>query len=280
MLRAIREIKPTWVVGENVRGIVSWSGGLVFEEVCAELEALSYQVQPFILPAAGINAPHRRDRVWFVAYSDDIRKRKQEKSKEQQERAETRTASEEFACNSKCEGLEGGGREWIRPKPGCKTNDAFNTDKLNGYRTGFCSGEISQQQETGIQRRITSNPKETERELTGTTRTRGDGFTNIRECDASNTDICIGRKGRMYEAGSKTTERYAEQCDSWDNRTDTWNNFPTQPPVCRRDDGFSFGLDGITFSKWRRESIKAYGNAVVPQIPYKIFRAIEDYMSV
>ncbi|NBW23321.1 MAG: DNA (cytosine-5-)-methyltransferase, partial [Caulobacteraceae bacterium] len=67
MLRAIREIQPTWIVGENVLGIVNWNGGLVFEEVQADLEAEGYEVQPYVLPAAAVNAPHRRDRVWFVA---------------------------------------------------------------------------------------------------------------------------------------------------------------------------------------------------------------------
>ena len=68
MLRCIREVSPRWVVGENVLGLVNWSGGLVFHEVQADLEAEGYEVQPFILPAASVNAPHRRDRVWFVAY--------------------------------------------------------------------------------------------------------------------------------------------------------------------------------------------------------------------
>jgi len=69
MLRAIRESKPRWVVGENVLGLVGWNGGLVFEEVQADLEAEGYEVQPYILPAASVNAPHRRNRVWFIAYS-------------------------------------------------------------------------------------------------------------------------------------------------------------------------------------------------------------------
>jgi len=67
MLRAIREIQPGWVVGENVYGIINWNGGLVFEEVQTDLEAEGYEVQSFILPAASVNAPHRRDRAWFVA---------------------------------------------------------------------------------------------------------------------------------------------------------------------------------------------------------------------
>jgi DNA (cytosine-5)-methyltransferase 1 len=56
-----------------------------------------------------------------------------------------------------------------------------------------------------------------------------------------------------------------------------WQNFPTQSPVCGGDDGLPTELDGITFSKWRNESIKAYGNAVVPQVVYEIFKAIEAY---
>ncbi len=73
MLRCIREIKPRYVVGENVFGIVNWNGGLVFDEVQADLEAEGYEVQAFVLPACAVNAPHRRDRVWFVAYSGGTR---------------------------------------------------------------------------------------------------------------------------------------------------------------------------------------------------------------
>lgn len=68
MLRVISEIKPEWVVGENVFGIINWSGGLVFEQVQAELEAAGYTVQAYVLPAIGRDAPHRRRRVWFVAH--------------------------------------------------------------------------------------------------------------------------------------------------------------------------------------------------------------------
>jgi DNA (cytosine-5)-methyltransferase 1 len=71
MLRVIREIQPTWVVGENVYGLVNWNEGLVFEEVCIDLENEGYQVQPYILPACSVGAPHRRDRVWFVAHRKD-----------------------------------------------------------------------------------------------------------------------------------------------------------------------------------------------------------------
>src|ERR1051325_7872760 len=66
-IRAVREIQPSIVVGENVRGLTNWKGGVLFDEVKADLEAEGYEVLPFLLPAAGVNAPHRRDRIWFIA---------------------------------------------------------------------------------------------------------------------------------------------------------------------------------------------------------------------
>jgi DNA-cytosine methyltransferase len=73
MLRVIREVSPRFVVGENVRGLTNWNGGMVFDEVCTDLENLGYQVAPFIIPASAVNAPHQRERVWFVAYCDSFR---------------------------------------------------------------------------------------------------------------------------------------------------------------------------------------------------------------
>ena len=69
MLRIIREVSPRYIVGENVRGLLNWSGGLVFDEVCTDLEDAGYEVTPYLLPACGVNAPHRRDRIWFIANS-------------------------------------------------------------------------------------------------------------------------------------------------------------------------------------------------------------------
>ena len=70
MLRVIEITKPRWLIAENVRGIVNIQNGLVFEQVCADLEAIGYKVQPFIIPAVAVNAPHRRDRVWIIGHND------------------------------------------------------------------------------------------------------------------------------------------------------------------------------------------------------------------
>ena len=69
MFRVIKEIKPTFVIAENVRGIINIQDGMVFETVCSDLESEGFEIQPFIIPAAGVGAPHKRERVWIVGYS-------------------------------------------------------------------------------------------------------------------------------------------------------------------------------------------------------------------
>ena len=65
MLRVIQEARPAWIVGENVVGII----GLALDKVCADLEGQGYEVEPIIIPACAVDAPHRRDRVWIVGHS-------------------------------------------------------------------------------------------------------------------------------------------------------------------------------------------------------------------
>jgi len=198
MLRIIREVAPTYVVGENVRGLTNWNGGVVFEEVCADLEAAGYEVWTGILPAAGVGAPHRRDRIWWIAYHPDHYR--------------TMRGSQKDACQ--------GGAERLQER------DAVQ---------------------------------------------RSDEPSSLR--DATDTDGNQRPEGRMHKARPNKAARHTRPCDA---RPDTWQNFPTQPPVCGGNDGIPRELDGITFSKWRNESIKAYGNAIVPQLAYQIFKAIQQ----
>jgi DNA-cytosine methyltransferase len=73
MHRAIREIKPRWVIGENVFSITSPKFNKVFEHIYSSLESEGYQVQPFVIPATATEAEHERYRVWIVAYSGSLR---------------------------------------------------------------------------------------------------------------------------------------------------------------------------------------------------------------
>jgi len=202
MLRAIREIQPTWVVGENVFGLVNWSRGLVFHEVQADLEAAGYEVFPYVLPACAVNAPHRRDRVWFVAYRDKRSERSPRKS------------------GSIKSDRDNGEHE-------------INTDKGGGGE--YALNDIEQ------------------------------------VCNVTNTQSRRLQKRDAEQLGERKQDKDDKQFSS----IREWENFPTQPPVRSGDDGFSSKLDGLTFSKHRTESIKAYGNAIVPQVAYEIFKVIE-----
>ena len=90
----------------------------------------------------------------------------------------------------------------------------------------------------------------------------------IEQCDKGNvTDTGVFGWIQNHKQLESGESEYA--CSSWER-------FPTQSPVCSRNDGVSDQLDGITFPKWRVESIKAYGNAIVPQVAFQIFKAIVE----
>jgi len=205
MLRGIREIQPAYVVGENVFGLINWSGGLVFDEVQADLEAQGYEVFPFVLPACAIGAPHRRDRIWFVAHA--------------------------IGRTARPSGTSG------------RTDDTITTDTEGSS----IEGQLQQRQRKG--------------EL---------GGCNSEVPTNSNG---IGLRGESNGFGKS---RFLGET----NTPNDWQNFPTQSPICGGDDGLPSQLDGITFSKWRQESIKAYGNAIVPQVALEIFKAINKTLEV
>lgn len=240
MLRAIQAIQPGWVVGENVYGIVNWNGGLVFEQVQSDLEAEGYEVQPIILPACAVNAPHRRDRTWFVAYSKysgykTRRREEEEKNGVQGKYREAMGSGESDGTGISSATPDTEGLRINREKK------HENSNRQSGKRGG-CNindnGEI---------RRTTSN---TEGERQPSQQARTTKFQ---------TQTGQGLHGR-----------------SSDGQVSGFEQFPTQSPVCSRNDEFSARLDGITFPKWRNESIKAYGNAVVPQLVYEIFKVIQE----
>ena len=235
MFRAITEIRPKYIVGENVRGLLSWSDGLVLEEVYADLESQGYEVTTFLLPAVGINAPHKRDRVWVVAKdtSSDgrILRESQKEGTEVRELRDFSTGSSDRLHIS-----EGSTADTMQVRL------QFGKD---GREVEGGSGQIQSQR---------SQP-------TNGTETNG----SFR--DATDTTSTGGGKDNW-----KGESRFNDQT----SKTNDWQNFPTQSPLCSGDDGLPSELDGLTFSKWRKESIMGYGNAIVPQIAYRIFQTIHN----
>ena len=66
ILSIIQAKRPAWCVFENVYGHVSMG----LDEVLSDLEREAYATRPFIVPACAADAPHRRDRVWIIAYAN------------------------------------------------------------------------------------------------------------------------------------------------------------------------------------------------------------------
>lgn len=220
MLRIIDEIRPAWVVGENVAGILSMvQPGLpvdlaiqaplskedqeiiteheyTVETICKDFERIGYSVQPFVIPACSKGAPHLRNRVWLIAYSE----------------------SNDGGRIFRPVGTKGKATQKIfRPGTNSKTGSA-DAEWAHSYPNGKglegTAGKILSSGKDGQSTRISAIP--------------------------------------------------------------TWESWPTQSPVCGRDDGVSSSLVDITFSKWRKESLRAFGNAIVPQVAYQIFSAIES----
>ena len=130
MLRIIREIKPTYVVGENVFGLVNMEDGKTFDDIWSTLENEGYTVESFILPACAVQAWHRRDRVWIIAYSNEI-----EGSKETRRNAKD---SDRIRCNSDKREKEPSKRRQRESSTGDLQRIHTDTDGKRLERNGQC----------------------------------------------------------------------------------------------------------------------------------------------
>ena len=324
MYRAIDEIQPTWVVAENVAGIltmveqgeVSKVAGtatlfdtfddlrgryelretFTLQRICTDLESHGYAVQPVLVPACAVGAPHRRDRVFIVA------RRKEESAaadsvgsgegtprpsgepessrgdthqQPSERRAETERLDRLHAILRHAADTEGepserlrprqsevgrpqqeqsggrggeGGSERLAPYPdshrGCEVDEHMESELADGAKPVSNGGQrnVADTCHAGLQEERPEQP------------TAGHRGFGVR------TGEWVERFGRGEEIGSR------------------WQNFPSVSPVHRGNDGLPFDVDRLTlsFGKWRTEALKAYGNAIVPQVMYEIFRAIEQ----
>lgn len=288
VLRVIEEVRPTWFVGENVAGILSMvlTGEEVkvgsYTDVCGEsytmhetrqvyaveqikrdLESIGYSVQPVVIPACAVGAPHRRDRVWFIATNTDGA-------------GLPETRSEQRAAGIAGDGLQ---RDVANPN-----GDRFGIRENKQKYITECQGETndrscrkdgitSNPSKSGFQERVNNGKQEDAKE----TRTGMEGGLERHGNERVTPDTnCVELQG-----GGEERDDYSQGGESRNERSPKlffqgWQNFPTQSPVCSRDDGDTLGLSGITFSRWRQESIKALGNSMVAPLVYEIFLAIEQ----
>ena len=342
MYRAIDEIQPTWVVAENVAGIltmveqgevskVAGSATLfdafddlrgrfelretfTLQRICTDLESHGYAVQPVLVPACAVGAPHRRDRVFIVA---------RRIASDTDNRADGRTARED----------EGKGREErIQERHEVRKPDEPNQVRREG-EADVLNADTDRHNEGGLRASGTAEGERSKDDIQPCEQSRRDGQTSRtadvhgilrpisypdshRGCEVDEhmeseladgakpvsnggqrnvADTCSDRLQHDDFGGSKieafrrrTLElmyasakadgsgrgigEYSDHCG------ERWQNFPSVSPVHRGNDGLPFDVDRLTlsFGKWRTEALKAYGNAIVPQVMYEIFRAIEQ----
>ena len=98
MLRVIREVKPAFVVGENVAGLVSMDNGKTLKGIFSDMENEGYTVESFIIPAYAIGAIHRRDRVWIIGYITNACSNGLNRNKKFKERIKREAFHESYSC--------------------------------------------------------------------------------------------------------------------------------------------------------------------------------------
>lgn len=296
MLRVIRQIQPTFVIGENVAGILSMvqpseevkvesttslfdenddiykkEQQFVVETVCSDLEREGYSVQPFVIPACAVGAPHQRDRVWFVARKDvptptadtlheGVLRRpcvdeSEGKTQRLQERHEIQQSAESSSLLRHTPHTSNAGAEGV---PGRQAEVPF--PRSAPYT--ISGGDTAQQAHQGT---------EAERVARDVPQMRLAADSECERRDAGYDD-----DGQPQ--GSPQEECSTEQLGGADCPQDWWRDFPTVSPVCRGNDGLPFDISHLTipFTRWRQESIKALGNSMVPQVVLELFRAIEQ----
>lgn len=234
MFRIIQECQPTWVIGENVANFVN----MEFERTAVNLEDEGYEVQPIIIPACGVGLPHKRDRVWIIAYSSrNGRRIQQEQSSECEDTAWVEKPSQQRVAahpdslrQSQQEGNEQEFGGWLSDDNKSVVSDSDGKRKQIPITRGFAAEQMS----------------------------GGDG--EERASSHSNHSIEGGLR-----SGKKKINPLSGFAAWWE----------TEPTIRRIHDGIPKRLDPS--GPWRTKRLKALGNAVVPQIPEIIGRAIMEH---
>ena len=283
MVRVIKELRPTWIVGENVAGIVK----LALPDILSELEAEGYRTRTFLIPACAVGARHRRYRVAIVAYSDSSRQlyRQNEintaEARKQAQREFIR-CSENVACTAR-------ERNGMLPDEWEKQGQENIDFDRNGEAVQYTNS-------TGCQELYTAGKPDKEGLSCG---------------GCKEGDVCYSASQRLQDrriqpmGGQGTPEQESERSGSYVSDTKMWREQrqigireetwrpgsgdwrTTQSCLGGMADGISTWMDGYwdvepdipRIAKGipnRVERLKGLGNAVVPQQFYPVLKAIAD----
>ena len=235
MLRVIRELAPRWVIGENVPGILR----IAAADVVKDLEREGYDVVVFDFEAAAVGAPHRRERIAFVANRNG--QREQQPRREQPE-------SRGWTCNrGKAVADASGGTMWDDSDDIWTTDREINASNNAGVPCREALADTDQTRLQGI-------------ELLGTFATGfkpSESYATVAECCAPCNASSQGlQDGTVESLGRSKQITQPERSDWW----------AVEPDVGRVAHGIPNRVDRL----------KYLGNAVVPQQFYPIFKAIME----
>ena len=266
MFRIIKEIHPKYVIGENVRNLVGIRDGVVFEQVCTDLESEGYETKTLILPASSQNAPHLRYRCFIIAILGN--------SEHDGQFAKSQLRSDDETSNE-CKEKQKATREFegaSRPSDGA------------GISGSECKSEQSAVQKENRTRSDVANTKseglERYRQHSKLEREQKKGqFAKQSQQDVSDS---ISQRGRSRKSGGKDAENAGELSRSEEH----WQG-NTGGKLGRTGDGVSKRIHGHWGDNWeegtprvaegqknRTQRLKALGNSVIPQIPAVLGRAI------
>jgi len=260
MFRVIKEVQPTFVIAENVKGLVNIQDGMVFETVCSDLESEGFEVQTFIIPAAGIGAPHKRERVWIVGYSEHngsltskIRRGNPQINARTEEGQNT-TIESERTSGSQHHAIMENSRRTLRQ------GSQFGTENENEIREEDANQfERSSETREDVVANTESIGAGESRKLNQEKRNQESHATQFNGSGTNDADTDFeGLQGLRSEHGLRKDQ--SQEQVSWPRR---WE---FEPDVGR----VAHGVSG------RAHRLKALGNAIVPQIAEEIGKAIME----
>lgn len=251
MFRIIQTTKPKWIIGENVPGLISIDEGFLFGQVLSDLESQNYDVQSFIIPACSQNAPHRRDRIWIVAHSDnpryctpkyDYKREREKRANEWQNHPQFefgRQSNDADVADTQCLGWTEGSEIGQAHRGERWTDNSCNSSSSYGKKN--VSDTINERSQGRIQ-----GWEDKERQ------------SQLRHARCSNSI-----SGQQREKATTTKSRMGNVVDGLPQRL--FEHFGEEPPEIPRV---------ASNQKDRAKKLKALGNSIVPQVAAEIFKAI------
>ena len=280
MVRVVKELRPTWIVGENVTGIIR----MALADILSELESCGYRTRAFHISASGVGARHHRYRIAIVGYAEH----------------------NGLSSAAVAGGVETtGGGEQKRKKEASessgtgKSRDGQNVGRTENMENPGCCG-------CGEQRDVCEQPGRTEFERTSEDMAHAESQPARRLPigeESENPGFSSGGENVQHSNSTGRKEQHASAkpdkegfigwgCDERSNRTSDWT---AESIMDRMANGLPDWMDGdldfIINHYWddepdiprivkgidhRVDRLKCLGNAVVPQQFYPIFKAIAE----